>query len=166
MTVTKNELTKWQAMCDLATEGPWVEDDGNIFSKPLSNLRHEQIQLRLNGDKNIPHPDRDRTHPLGFVATTTQETDNFENDAAFITVSRSAMPRLIAEVNRYKQGYDACSDERDKARDRAEALATLLREPHAHHPAGCNMNYRGGLPCNCGLDDWKARVQLALGDKK
>jgi hypothetical protein len=145
MTITKNDLTKWQAMCDSATEGPWTEDDGNIFSKPLSRLRREQIQLRLNGDKSIPHPDEGRTQPLGFVATTTQETDNFENDAAFIQKARSVVPRLIAEVN---------------------ALTALLREPHAHHPAGCNMNYRDGRPCNCGLDAWNARVQLALGDRQ
>jgi hypothetical protein len=33
------DLTKLREVAEGATAGPWVEDDGNIFSKPLSEVR-------------------------------------------------------------------------------------------------------------------------------
>lgn len=97
--MTPAELRAIEERAEAATPGPWSEDDGNVFSTPLSERRHEIIMRRIHGE-DIPHPDHDEPHPMGFVCTTTQETANFDNNADFIAHARTDVPRLVAEVRR------------------------------------------------------------------
>ena len=99
--ITEEQLAEWEALATAATEGPWVEDDGNVFSEPLSNERISVIQRRLNGE-DVAHPDTDRDNPLGWICSTEQGQPNFIADGDFICVSRTAIPELIAEVRRLR----------------------------------------------------------------
>lgn len=95
-----------RALAKAATPGPWSEDDGNIFSVPLSKQREEVIMRIVRGE-DIPHPDEDRHHPLGFLATTTQDTDNFPANAAFIAAaSPSVIIGLLDEIEDWRKWDD------------------------------------------------------------
>lgn len=85
-------LAELRELLAKATPGPWDEDDGNIFSRPLSNERHAIIMRRIQGE-DIPHPDGDE--PMGYVASTGQVQPNFENDAALIPAAVNALPALL-----------------------------------------------------------------------
>lgn len=84
-----------------ATERPWSEDDGNVFSKPLSDRRHGLVMRRVAGE-DVPHPDEGRKNPLGFVCTTEQSTDRSDADARCIAHFRSSAPALAEEVARLR----------------------------------------------------------------
>ncbi len=75
---TPAELDDLQRLCDGATEGPWYLWSGIIC--------HDE-----ESDTVLPLP-RDEGHG-----------GPKENDAAFITASRTALPRLIAEVRKYRE---------------------------------------------------------------
>jgi len=87
-------------LCNKATEGPWKEDDGNIFSEPLSKQRQTIIMRIIKGEKDLPHPDDGLDNPLGWIASTEQGQPNFENDAEFIANAREIIPFLLNEVEK------------------------------------------------------------------
>lgn len=98
-------LEKLERLAKAASPGPWSEDDGNIFSAPLSDERSRIIRQRLDGI-DVPHPDEAPEldgYPLGFVAKVPRFTVNFENDTAFIAAADpKTVLRLIALVRKLR----------------------------------------------------------------
>lgn len=80
---------------------PWTEDDGNVFSRPLSDQRHAAIMRRMSGS-NEPHPDDvNDDHggkPLGWICSTQQAQPNFDIDARGLAEMRNAAPMLAAAL--------------------------------------------------------------------
>lgn len=74
-----------QQAAEGATKGPWAEDDGNVFSQPISNANYEaRSAARRDG---LPQPPRGYD---GLVAKCSQELPNFDADARFITLCNPA----------------------------------------------------------------------------
>lgn len=94
--LTPKHLAELERLETAATPGPWTEDDGNVFSKPLSRQREKAIMRRVRGDESVPHPDDGRRAPLGWVCGTRQEQDNYDADCELIAKARSALPDLLA----------------------------------------------------------------------
>ena len=110
-----------------ATAGPWSDDDGNVFSVPLSERREAAILRRMKGSDE-PHPDGDWNNPLGWVCGTEQSTERFESDSRLIARYRTLAPQLA------------------DALERAEAENARLREALARvELAGCPQ---------CGSEPW------------
>lgn len=82
-----------------ATEGPWSDDDGNVFSVPLSERREAAILRRMKGSDE-PHPDGDWNNPLGWVCGTEQSTERFESDSRLIARYRTLAPQLADALER------------------------------------------------------------------
>lgn len=108
--MTSLDLPALEALHAKATPGPWTEDDGNLFSKPLSDFRHEQCMRIVQGEA-IPHPDEGLDEPLGFVAKCFQTSPNFEADAEFLAALVTAAPELLRlarigqEAERLQKGF-------------------------------------------------------------
>ena len=105
-----SSIDEIKARLEAATPGPWVSDDSNIFSVPLGKMRHDLFMERMGG-KEIPHPDdmngyKGSGHPLGFIATTTQEYDNFENNEDFIANAPADIAFLLSEIERLTEKSD------------------------------------------------------------
>ena len=90
-------LDELDQACAGASPLPWVEDDGNVFSKPLSEARVATIMRRLEGSTE-PHPDHDRDWPDGWICGTHQATPSFDEDCEFIVRAVNAAPRLTAAL--------------------------------------------------------------------
>lgn len=95
----KSKLKKLKKAIDAASPGPWTEDDGNIFSKPLSDIRHKNVMDRLQ-KKNVPdldqiHEEEGYSAPLGWIAGTEQAQPKFEEDTQLIVLMRNILPELI-----------------------------------------------------------------------
>ena len=86
-----SRLDEIKARLEAATPGPWVSDDSNIFSVPLGKMRH-MGKMRHKGS----------CRPLGFIATTTQGYDNFENNEDFIANAPADIAFLLSEIERLK----------------------------------------------------------------
>ena len=119
MTIPDSDLEQWQQVCDAATPGPWVWDlnpagqSVNLYStcglqstvmdcvrwgmgKAAVRFNLDGLMVRCDSDqiaKVIPG----REHHKGWA----RQLDH--PDAIFITLARTAMPRLIAEVRMLKQ---------------------------------------------------------------
>lgn len=93
-------LDDLEAKAKAATPGPWIEDDGNVFSVPLNEERWATIERRLGGDE--PHPDGEqRGEPLGWICGTQQGQPKFDEDCEFIAAANPvAVLELVAEVRR------------------------------------------------------------------
>ena len=95
-----------------ATAGPWSDDDGNVFSVPLSERREAAILRRMKGSDE-PHPDGDWNNPLGWVCGTEQSTERFESDSRLIARYRTLAPQLADEVERLAAEVAELRRERD-----------------------------------------------------
>lgn len=100
-------LQRAVALRDAATEGHWVEDDGHIQSKPLSEQAHDYV-MRLLSDPEFHAMETDDqiNRPVTEVATCSQDLPNFEADAAFIAAAPSIVQLAVelgAEVERMRK---------------------------------------------------------------
>jgi hypothetical protein len=93
----KIDLDKLEKLDREGSLAPWVEDDGNIFSSPLSRKRHQIIMKRVEGE-DLPHPDEGKDHPLGFVGSVPQFTENFQQDLDLIVEARNSLPKLTQRI--------------------------------------------------------------------
>jgi hypothetical protein len=98
----KKQLKKLRRLLKRASPGPWVEDDCNVFSEPLSQKRDEIIDQRLNGSDE-PHPDPDYGDPMGWVCTTHQLRNNADADAELIVMLRNLIPTLLDDIEELQQ---------------------------------------------------------------
>jgi hypothetical protein len=126
--VTPLDLQAIRARIDLATPGPWSEDDGNIGSEPLAEARQAIILRRLRGETGLPHPDDGLKSPLGFVASTHQEQPNFEADAEFIAHARTDVPALCDAL---ETATKRAADWREKAEELAACALRIIEERDA-----------------------------------
>lgn len=76
MKITPEDLSEWERLCGEATEGPWVQDGGSVL---------------VSGK-----PKKGNWNYYNFQAA--QDEFMMEGDAAFISASREALPRLIERV--------------------------------------------------------------------
>ncbi len=113
MSITEEQLTAWAGLAEKATEGPWIEDDCNVFSEP--SLRASQ-QARLNGDEPVHD---------GLILHIDQMQELSDEDASFIAAARTAVPALIAEV-RELQGSVKAFEECEAADEAVDAAADAL----------------------------------------
>ena len=94
-------------LAQLASPGPWIEDDGNIFSCPLNERRDEIIMKRILDEERVFHTDDNSAlggFPLGFVAQCNQSLPNFDADANFIAAaSPFVILKLIKELEDAKK---------------------------------------------------------------
>jgi len=99
----KIDLDELERLAKAASPGHWIEDDGNIFSKPLSDERERRINAMIL-DRSLPHPDDDKGldgYPLGFIAKVPQFTVNFEGDINYIA---ALDPLTVLELIRLARG--------------------------------------------------------------
>jgi len=99
---TKAERERLRVLLAAATPGPWGTDDGNIFSRPLSDEREAVIMRRMAGE-DVAHPDEDLDEPLGFVAKCPQTCPNFDADEAIIAAAVNALPGLLDALDRAEE---------------------------------------------------------------
>jgi hypothetical protein len=91
----EEKLSEFKAKAEAATPGPWVEDDGNVFSAPISNADYEaRSAARRNGN---PQPPRGYD---GEVAKCSQQLPNFDADATYIAAANPAVVLALVEVAR------------------------------------------------------------------
>lgn len=83
-------IAKLRKLLEQATPGPWVEDDGNVFSAPISNANYELRSLARRDSKPQSPQGYD-----GEVAKCSQQLPNFAADAEFIAAMRNALPALL-----------------------------------------------------------------------
>lgn len=104
MSVSDEELASWSELCERASAGPWVEDDGHVHSGPLSDAAEAYV-MRLLDDPAFAEAETDNqiNRPWHEVAHCSQEGPNFEADAQFIATARTAFPALLAEVKRLRE---------------------------------------------------------------
>ncbi len=89
---TADDLTRWQGLCEAATPGPW---DGVISTGCVRYL-------------GCPIDEIDLQHGDYIASVTSSATEGSDvcrdvRNAEFIAESRTAMPRLIAEVRRLNE---------------------------------------------------------------
>lgn len=127
MPMTPEELDAIELRAAAATPGPWAEDDGHIFSRPLTYERHAAIMRRMAGSPE-PHPDGDRDAPLGAVATCSQDFPNFEADSEFIAAARSDVPALVAEVEALRSQLATATARAESGDVLAEAVRSYVED--------------------------------------
>ena len=88
MTITSEELDKSQAICDEATDGPWISWRFRL-AWPLTVLA---------GDFTIANFD-DELPPSDDELPPSEQSRN----AAFIAPARTALPQYIAEIRRLRE---------------------------------------------------------------
>ena len=89
MTKLDEIRARWAA----ATPGPWVEDDGNVLSRPLGDARRAAIVAKLSGEQY----DVDAIEMDPFVATTEQRARS-EADAAAIAAAPEDIAWLLTAL--------------------------------------------------------------------
>lgn len=111
---TDEQLAAWQALCDVATPGPW---------ECYLLREHTPIEEGTTPDVFV-----DPENPEQVCAVTNYRDD----DAAFIAAARMALPVLLAEVRRLRANErEAVALERQRCAafiDRA-AIAVLRGDP-------------------------------------
>lgn len=91
-----DKIAELRALLAAAAKGPWAEDDGNIFSRPLSEARTASLVRRYAGLEWGAHPDAGHRAPLCCIATTNQAHDERSDaDAALICAAVNALPALL-----------------------------------------------------------------------
>ena len=111
MTVTQEHLEQWRALADAATPGPWRGDTD----------RGELKYAVLGGDRELVIKVDHKNAESGFVG------DNGENDGAFVLAARTAVPALLAEVERLRA-------ENAELHSENEMLRVLLEIPRRDAP--------------------------------
>lgn len=88
---------KIKALRDLLAKAsplPWCEDDGNLFSKPISDARMDRIMARIESRTTRDGENDGELHD-GFVAKCPQDLPNFVADAYFIEAAVNALPAFL-----------------------------------------------------------------------
>jgi hypothetical protein len=144
--MTADDLAEIGRALAAATPGPWAEDDGNVFSRPLADERHAIIMRRMDGE-DVPHPDRGRTHPLGWVASTEQATERSDADAHLIASAPRWLAELVAAYQDALRMHDVAVDSLSRAlreatdqRDEARAELARLRAELAGAPPSMRLD--------------------------
>lgn len=117
MSITPEQLKGWQALCDVATEGPWRTNDKGIVSQVW--YFDDTGTARVIGSPGM-------------------------HDAAFIATARTAMPALIAEVQRMQVKHHA-----DCAWWLCDGAGTAddMHGPHCTHPRqACDRDCASSVP--------------------
>ncbi len=78
--ITPERIQELKMLCENATEGPWQESQSGLYENRVADL--------------------DTTFIYSEVRV---EIDNQENNAALIAAARTAVPELIAEVERLQE---------------------------------------------------------------
>lgn len=108
MTPTPDEMARWRALCEAATPGDWVALDNDGPRGNASVWTRAEVMLG------------------GRVAVLDAASPH--HNAAFIAAARSAVPRLLAEVERLKRDAET-------AWANEAATSELLRETKAERDA-------------------------------
>jgi hypothetical protein len=137
-TVTAEQLAEWKRLAEKATEGGWF------------------IVRYGDGDSYVIHSDDERRvffppSPIGFSATAGSLGDSaqIKADMKFVAASRTAVPALIAEVERLRDLVYRLSDAlTDEGPDwSSEGLARLRADAaHALPRVEWLQPYRAALP--------------------
>lgn len=146
------------ALCAAATPGPWSEDDGNVFSTPLSRER-EDVIMRIIAGEALVHPDDGLREPIGWVASTGQDQPNFESDAAFIARMRTLGPELADAVLALTAERDALREALAMRDECAHCSALLFPPDVLPHCEDCNVTDEDE-------ERWEARRAIAGKDSR
>jgi hypothetical protein len=92
MTITPEQMTECKRLCEAATEGPW---------HPLSEAIHA-IAIRCNDDGYLSHGIYAKLIGGVDIVKGKPQIGISEEDRDFIAVARTALPALIAEVERLR----------------------------------------------------------------
>lgn len=88
------------------TPGTWAEDDCNIFSREISDLRHKLIMEKILHGVHFSNEEFAKEHGYrcgecpGHIASCGQDYDNCDANADFIAHAPADITRLLAEVDR------------------------------------------------------------------
>ena len=86
----KDLAKKLRKAAEKATGGEWVEDDGNIFDKATNDKVMPYIMKLMAKEIDQHDPNNQPSRPKPLICTTTQETVNFENNAAYLELCSPA----------------------------------------------------------------------------
>lgn len=97
----RDQIAAARALTDAATAGPWFDDDGHVHSEPQSKLSRKYVQ-RLLSDPAFREAETDNqtNRPETEVAHCDQQSNNFDNNVAFIAASRTLVPQLATLLER------------------------------------------------------------------
>lgn len=95
--MTKTRIKRLRKLLKRGSPRPWCEDDCNIFSKPMSDERHEAVMKIMRGElpDDADPARRCADHVYGFVATTEQVQPRAWEDAALIFEAVNALEELL-----------------------------------------------------------------------
>lgn len=92
--LTTSELDELRRLCEAATAGPWAVEPGALTAGPGEYVIWPQ---------NSIDPDAAETVSAEWGACGIHTEDSTEANLAFIAAARSAVPRLLAEVERLRE---------------------------------------------------------------
>lgn len=109
--LTDTELTDLEKLCDAATDGPWEWKPGPLNVQLEGNIEYADGNPVLvaggchNNDGNGCQPDG-----IGGDVLRRCPIHPAKQDRDFIATARTALPRLIAEVRRLREGNTMSRD--------------------------------------------------------
>lgn len=122
-TITTEQLAEWRALAEKATEGPWAiescgeKGDGSNMIGVVFGPDDPDAKSPLSGwiDENdwadkLGEPMADPFYRDEEVAECAHRNRNHNADAAFIAAARTAVPALIAEVERLREALTPSTD--------------------------------------------------------
>jgi hypothetical protein len=121
VTISDEELSRWEALCAAATVGPWREfcciRDGwaNVLTDPDNTAAEEDIRNWVDPVRIASCDPRNECSP---------ET---QNNAAFIAAAREGWPATIAEVSELRASLADAEAERDRLREQVVQASVLAR---------------------------------------
>ena len=119
MTDARKALVEEAKRIDAAsTPGPWGEDDGNVFCRPLADARHEACVAKVEGR---PY-EADHLAFDAFVCTTEQRHPESDADATFIARARTLMMELAVAL-----------EASERERDHADVRLAGVEEERDHY---------------------------------
>src|SRR6185436_1744900 len=155
--MTDAEMALYQRVCDDATEGPWHRVE--------SPWLPPDVPTYVIAGSPDPHGGR-LVCDFQFLEDRDEEHNDW-NDAEFIAVARTAMPRLLATVAALRAELAAMTLARDTYRDAArnaidagnQLRAELARRREGDGCVYCNATLRRKL-----LGDPNKAVTIGTGD--
>ncbi len=114
----KRLLDEARALDAAATPGPWGDDDGNVFCRPLAAARHEACVAKVEGR---PY-EADHLAFDAFVCTTEQRHPESDADATFIARARTLMMELAVAL-----------EASERERDHADVRLAGVEEERDHY---------------------------------
>lgn len=106
--VTDDDLARLERLCEAATEGPWytvfTDDESRMNAVYVGTVDRGSMHDNTIGMDGHRRGEIIAATLIQVVPTVDHESELWDENADFIAESRTAMPRLIAEIRRLRAG--------------------------------------------------------------